>query len=196
MISEEKAQRHEHSGMTSRGDFDPRSVLQMAGVKRGQTIIDAGCGDGHLSMAASEIIGREGFVHALDIHGPSIELLRRSIEEKGYRNICPHMTDMTRGFELPDSSADMVLMSNVLHGLVHNGEDGPVIKEVVRVLRPGGVFVVIEFRKAETGFGPPLSIRIGPDDIAKLLAGKGMGALDTFVISPALYLARSIKKME
>jgi ubiquinone/menaquinone biosynthesis C-methylase UbiE len=196
MESREKANRHVHSGKTSRGDFDPRQVLLMAGIKKGQTMIDAGCGDGHISMAASEVIGPEGSVQALDIHGPSIKGLIGSIKEKGYGNIYPQRTDITLGFDHPDSSVDMVMMSNVLHGLVNNDGYGHVLKDVTRVLRHGGRFVVIEFKKVDTGFGPPSSFRIGTEDVCRLIAGLGMRTLDTIEISPAHYMAIFYKELE
>ncbi len=196
MGSDRQTGRHEHAGMSSKGDFDDRSILLSAGLSNGQTLIDCGCGDGHISLAASEMVGENGKVYALDVHGPSIDTLRSSIEQKRLTNIYADVVDITKRLPFPDSCADMVIMSNVLHGLVHNGEDGEVLNELARVLRPDGKFVMIEFRKEETDFGPPLDIRLSLEDINALLTGLGLEKSSNMDISPSHYMAVFIKDVE
>lgn len=159
-------------------------------------MIDAGCGDGHLSITASEVVGRKGSVHALDIHGPSIDSLRSTVREKDLRNIHPGLVDITNGLPFPDEVFDMVLISNVLHGLVHNREETLFLNEVERVLRPGGKFTVIEFRKELTAQGPPLEIRLSIDEIKGSLKGTGLIENNCMDISSSHYMATFIKPVE
>lgn len=188
--------RHEHAGMSSRGDFDGRSVLVKAGLRKGHLMIDAGCGDGHLSLAASEIVGRNGSVHALDVHGPSIDALKSTVREKDLRNIHPGLVDITNGLPFPNGVFDMVLISNVLHGLVHNREETLFLNEVERVLRPGGKFTVIEFRKEVTAKGPPLEVRLSIDDIKGSLKGTDLIENIRMGISSSHYMAIFIRPVE
>ncbi|MCU0800099.1 MAG: class I SAM-dependent methyltransferase [Candidatus Thermoplasmatota archaeon] len=182
--------------MSSKGDFDDSSVLLKAGLCKGHIMIDAGCGDGHISLAASGIVGKDGYVHALDVHGPSIVMLDSFVKEKGLTNIRPALMDITMGLPFPNADVDMVMMSNVLHGLVHNEEETLFLREVKRVLRPGGKFAVIEFRKEETDFGPPLDIRLSMEDIKALLTGLGLEKSSNMDISPSHYMAVFIKDVE
>ena len=46
------------------------------------------------------------------------------------------------------NSIDLALMSNVLHGFVDGGEVDQVMSNIVNVLKPGGIFAVVEFRKS------------------------------------------------
>jgi predicted methyltransferase len=49
-----------------RGVFtDPEEKVRKLGVKEGQTVIDYGCGDGFLTIAAANVIGDRGRVYRL-----------------------------------------------------------------------------------------------------------------------------------
>ena len=59
-------------------------------------------------------------------------------------------------------------MSNVLHGLVENGEADSTLNEIARVTPYNGKLAVVEFKKQESPMGPPLSRRLNPDDVEVL----------------------------
>ena len=48
---------------------DLRALLVRAGLSQGQAVLDYGCGIGSYALPAARIVGAEGKVHALDIHG-------------------------------------------------------------------------------------------------------------------------------
>jgi len=50
----------------------------LTGAKRGNIILDYGCGIGFNTIPAAEIVGREGTVYALDVHPLAI----KSVEKK------------------------------------------------------------------------------------------------------------------
>ena len=72
---------------------------------------------------------------------------------------------------------DVVLMVNVLHGFVVNGEADAVLKEVSRILNPGGRVAVVEFKKGAI-FGPPKDHRISPEQVKGLFKGFRMLSLE------------------
>lgn len=166
--------RHEHSGMSSQGDFDDVEVLRWAGLSKGQHMLDAGCGDGHFSLSAMGLLGDEGSVHAMDVHEPSMDSLRRIKQNAGLKNLVPLLHDLTKGIPLPSGSMDMVLLSNVLHGFVQNGEADVVLKELNRVLKVGGRVLIIEFLKKKTSFGPPIEVRLSGEEIGLILGRYGL----------------------
>jgi cyclopropane fatty-acyl-phospholipid synthase-like methyltransferase len=49
--------RHQHKGRSSIGFLDTGMILSGIGLKAGDSFLDDGCGDGHFSIAASEIVG-------------------------------------------------------------------------------------------------------------------------------------------
>ncbi len=165
--------RHEHKGMSSRGMLDAMKILKDIGLKNGDRFLDAGCGDGYFSIAAAEIVGDGGLVYAFDADRDAIGRLEEKIAEKRLANIEAKVADISMAIPLADESVDMVFISNVLHGLVANGESERALKESARVTRHLGLLAVVEFKKNETPMGPPLSIRLSPEEVELLAKSYG-----------------------
>jgi tRNA A58 N-methylase Trm61 len=72
-------------------------------VKPGDVFLDAGCGDGYLSIAASRIVSSSGKVYAADIDEHSISSLKREIEEMGLGNIEAMVADVTKSIPLAEA---------------------------------------------------------------------------------------------
>jgi ArsR family transcriptional regulator len=100
----------------------------------GWTVVDAGCGDGHLTELLAERFAR---VIAID-HAPQrLEAARRRLAG---RPIDFQLGEID-ALPLPAGSADAVFLSLVLH---HAPEIGGALREAARVLRPGGRIVVLD----------------------------------------------------
>lgn len=72
-------------------------VLDMAGVQRGQSVIDIGCGAGTLTLASAQAAGHDGHVLGVDVSEPLISLAKRRAQDIG----------SSAQFELADASAYM-----------------------------------------------------------------------------------------
>lgn len=171
-MAEKKETRHEHRGRSSRGIMDPGKVLTDA-PRKGEVFLDAGCGDGVFSVAASAMVGEQGRVYAVDADAEAISRLKEEISQKGIANIEALVSDISKGLPIAGESVDVAFMANVLHGLVANGEAEGALKEIARVVRAGGKLLVVDFKKIETPAGPPLSIRLSPDEVEDLIGGYG-----------------------
>ena len=53
---------------TSRNILKAGEVIGELDLKIGDKFLDAGCGDGYISIEVSEIVGSQGMVYALDIY--------------------------------------------------------------------------------------------------------------------------------
>ena len=164
-MNEQHGERHVHAGMSSRGVLDASAILKEAGLKKGDAFLDAGCGDGFISIEAVGIVGPAGKVHAVDIDSRSILKLKAEITKKGIGNIEAVASDITKRIPVSEGSIDVCLMSNVLHGFVENGEAGAVLGEIFRALKSGAIFTVVEFKKKRGLFGPPLRVKLAPEDV-------------------------------
>lgn len=171
-MAEKKETRHEHRGRSSRGFLDPGKVLTDV-PKRGDVFLDAGCGDGLFSVAASEMVGEQGRVYAVDVDTEAISRLKEEISRKGIANIETFVADISKQLPLADGSVDVAFMANVLHGLVANGEADGALREIARVVRSGGKLLVADFKKIATPVGPPLSIRQSPVEVEALTGRYG-----------------------
>ena len=124
--------------MRIRGLFrNKKGEVLLTGAKRGDVILDYGCGIGFNMIPAAEIVGEEGMVYALDIHPLAIRAVEKKIRKKGLKNVKTIISDLDTG--LPDESVDIVLLYNVLPMIKNRSA---LIKELYRVLKPGGVLSV------------------------------------------------------
>lgn len=165
-------QRHEHHGRSSRGLLDPAKVLESLHLRIGDTFLDAGCGDGYFSLAASEFVGGEGRVYAVDNDEAAIDILRKEIAKSDIVNIEPIVADITDRIPLQNEIIDTTLMANVLHGLVANGEVDSTMKEIGRVMKHDGQFLVVEFKK-DSPIGPPSNVKLSPEQVQDIMARYG-----------------------
>ena len=96
---------------------------------------------------------------------------------------------MTAPLPFTDGSLDLCFMATVLHilGLAHKVP--PVLAEVRRVLRPGGRLAVLECKKEDQPWGPPLERRIDPRDLEAVAVAQGFEPLDCTDLG-VMYLAR------
>jgi len=59
-------------------------------------------------------------------------------------------------------------VSTVIHGFSRAQMDG-FLKEVKRLLKPGGKPAVVEIKKEDTSFGPPMDIRFSPEELKQAI---------------------------
>ena len=157
--------KHHHKGRSSERHLNRDIVLKELNIRSGQTILDAGCGSGYMSKEFSKILNNTGKVFALDPDKAAIEMLKK--ETKG-TNIEPIIGDITKETKIEDSSVDLIYLSTVFHGFSEGEIDG-FQKEVKRILKPNAVLAIVEFKKVETPFGPPLEIRYSPEELKKTI---------------------------
>ncbi|HLB27716.1 MAG TPA: methyltransferase domain-containing protein [Dehalococcoidales bacterium] len=157
---------HYHPGASTRSLLDAGKVLRTIGLKKGDSFLDAGCGTGYMSLAASEIVGANGEVYAVDIDKESIDSLKKEIAKKKIANLMALVADVTSKTPLESQSIDVCLMANVLHGFAANKEVPAVMKEINRVLKAGAILAVVEFKKIADIPGPPLSLKLSSEQTA------------------------------
>ena len=171
-----ESEKHFHHGRSSKEILDSNRVLSTIGLKKGDIFLDAGCGDGYMSIAASKIVGDEGKVYAVDVWEESINAFKEKIESENIKNIEASVADITQKIPVDDESIDILYMGNVLHGFVENNEVESVMKEIQRVIKQGGLFAVVEFKKEESTHGPPLHVRITPEEVEEIVKNYGFAS--------------------
>ena len=142
---------HEHSGKSSRIFFKPNKILEPLHLDKSMTLLDAGCGDGYLSVAAAKKVKK---VYAIDIHEESINKLK----SKNIPNIEARVGDFSI---LPN--VDVCLLVNVLHGLIANEEP---IDELMKIKK----IAVVEFKKNSI-FGPSKNVKLGKEQVLDIFKG-------------------------
>lgn len=179
--------RHEHLGKSSKAFLDAGKVLRYIGINEGDRFLDLGSGNGYFSIAASKIVGKYGTVYAFDVDEESIAQLKSEIAERKIANIKASVVDITNKLPLAGESISWAFMSNVMHGLVENDEADSTLKEIARVTEHNGKLAVVEFKKQESPMGPPLSIRLSPDDVEALARDYGFSKERAQEVGPYHY---------
>jgi ubiquinone/menaquinone biosynthesis C-methylase UbiE len=116
-------------------------------------------------------VGESGKVFAVDIDANSIEMLKKEIDQNDIRNIITVQADISKKISIEENEIDICLMVNVFHGLVENDEIEKSLREIKRVVKEGGVFEIVEFKKVDSYPGPPKSVRLSPGQVGSLLNG-------------------------
>lgn len=111
---------------------------QFAKIKKGDVVIDLGSGAGNDAFIARNETGETGKVIGIDFTPAMIDRARQNNEVRGFNNVEFRQGDIEK-MPVTANTAD-VIVSNCVLNLVPN-KDG-VIKDIYRVLKPGGHFSI------------------------------------------------------
>ena len=119
-------------------------VLRQVGIKRGQTVLDFGCGSGTYAIPAAKIVGDEGRVYALDKDKEALDELMQKAESAGLKNIERMDTSGELEIELTDESVDVVLLFDVFHSFYFPQADDRrrLLGEIYRIMKPSAFLSV------------------------------------------------------
>jgi len=111
---------------------------QFAKIKKGDVVVDLGSGAGNDCFVARAETGETGKVIGIDFTEAMVAKARLNAEKLGYNNVEFRLGDIEK-MPITANVADVVV-SNCVLNLVPNKD--AVIKEIYRVLKPGGHFSI------------------------------------------------------
>jgi ubiquinone/menaquinone biosynthesis C-methylase UbiE len=176
------------AGKSSFGLIDTAKFFQELDLKKDIVFLDVACGKGAYSLAAADVIGNNGQIYAVDLWEEGIGILRKEAASKGIQNITTFVSDVAQHIPVEDDCVDVCLMATVLHDIVADQVDQPVLKEIVRVIKSMGMLAIVEFHKKEGPPGPPKPIRLSPEEVDQMLAAHGFQQKRYTEIGPENYL--------
>lgn len=177
------------AGKSSFDLIDSCKLFSELQLKKDTVFLDLACGSGSYSIAASKYISDEGKIYAIDLWRGGIDNILREAAVRQIKHIHAVVADVSRNIPIEDHSIDICLMAAVLHDLIQDNTEKGALREVQRVLKPNGLLAVIEFKKVEGPPGPPLKIRISPDELENILSSYGFRSVKTTEIGPYNYLS-------
>ncbi len=122
----------------------PAKMIERSGIKPGMTVLDLGCGSGAFTPFVAMVVGERGRVYAVDIQPAMLKQLEGKLarpENRGIKNIELRQAS-AYGLPFEDGSLDLVYMVTVLQEIPDRGR---ALREIKRVLKPGGILAVTEF---------------------------------------------------
>ena len=131
-------------------------MLEMAGISSGHRVLDIAAGAGEQSITTAKKVGTSGYVLATDISSNILEYAKQMAQEAGLNNIETKVMD-GENLAVEDETFDAVI-SRV--GLIYFPDQQKALKEMLRVLKPGGKVAAIVYSTPEKNkfFSVPVSI--------------------------------------
>jgi predicted methyltransferase len=141
----------------------PAELLRLAGLKPGMQVADFMAADGYFSELASYVVGPQG--HVLLLNNATWDYWSGNHWKERVEGRLPnveHRTIDAEHLDVPDHSLDAVLLIKAYHDFYAIDDDpkdkwprfdvGRVVGEVARVLKPGGIVLLVDHSaKAGTG---------------------------------------------
>ncbi len=117
-------------------------MLDLVALRPGEAVLDVGCGTGSLAIAAKRGVGSTGTVDGVDA---SPQMLARAARKTRRAGLGVEFTIApAQALPFPDARFDVVLSTIMLHHLPRPGRTA-CLREMRRVLKPGGRVLVVEF---------------------------------------------------
>jgi ubiquinone/menaquinone biosynthesis C-methylase UbiE len=147
-------------------------IIGLLELKPSYVVADLGCGSGYFTIPISRKVKK---VYGVDVQKEMLEFLKQKIREQKIANIETLLSKENR-IPIQNESVDLLLSVNTLHEF---RDKEKMITEIRRVLRPKGQAAIVDFKKKDTDFGPPVSIRISNGRAKLMFQKKALTALKT-----------------
>jgi len=150
----EKAERH--------ALLQPDALLRRFGLAQGMTFADIGAGTGFFSRAAAAIVGAQGRVYAAEMSADMMSTFRNFGVPENVHLVASEEYDS----KIEQAAVDLTLLAFV----VHENHDVPrFVQEAMRITRPGGSVLIIDWKRQGEEHGPPEVERLDQAELLRQL---------------------------
>ena len=171
----------EKAVLASLGCGNPTALAEL---KPGETVLDLGSGGGIDVLLSAKRVGPAGKAYGLDMTDDMLALARENQRKAGIENV-EFLKGEIENIPLPENSVD-VIISNCVINL--SADKDKVLREALRVLRPGGRFAVsdvvvrgevpLEVRRSMLLWAGCIAGALEEMDYVKKLAAAGFEGID------------------
>lgn len=121
-----------------------RFTIELSGVRPGNKVLDIAGGTGDLTRKFSKLVGPEGEVVLADINDSMLKVGRDRLLDLGVAGNVRFVQADAEALPFPDNHFDCITIAFGLRNVTHKDR---AIASMLRVLKPGGRLLVLEFSK-------------------------------------------------
>lgn len=121
-----------------------RFAIELAGVRRGQRVLDLASGTGDLADRFADLVGPEGLVLMTDINASMLSVGRDRMVDRGHAGNLTYVQINAESLPFPDDTFDLI---TIAFGLRNVTDKQKALESMYRALKPGGRALVLEFSK-------------------------------------------------
>lgn len=142
-------------------------IIKIMNIREQDIVADFGAGNGYFTIPIAERTKES--VYAIDAEPKMLDLLKNRCNQQGITTIKPIHAAID-DTPIKNASVDKVLISRTIH---HALSVEKTLQEIKRILKPNGTLCIIEFYKDATKYGPPMEMRISPEEMSQMLDKAG-----------------------
>lgn len=154
--------------------LNPASILkEHLGLRPSQIVASFGSGGaGFFVLAAARLVGEHGQVYAVDIVKNALSSVDGKAKLQGLYNVKTVWSDLEvyGAMDIPEQSLDHGLLVNILF---QSKKHMDILREVTRLIKPGGKLLIIDWNDVSVSFGPPASDRVDAEQLREVVPPLG-----------------------
>jgi ubiquinone/menaquinone biosynthesis C-methylase UbiE len=158
-------------------------VVGRLGLRPGQVVADLGAGTGVFAVPLAKAVAPGGTVYAVEIDKDYSPIVERRAKEGGAANVRFVLGEFTDP-KLPARDVDVAFMHDVLH---HVQDRAGYLKNAATYLKPGGRFVIIDYRANQGPHGKEPNLVVSEEAVIGWMKAAGLGKVEKVEMFPDKY---------
>ena len=125
-----------------------KSTIKLAKIQSGEKVLDVGCGTGTLAILAKRSV-QDAKISGIDA-SPEMIAHAQQKAKKNQQDI-NFQIGLVEDLQFPDESMDVVMNSLMFHHLPSVDLKKKALQEMLRILKPGGRVLIVDFEPPKRG---------------------------------------------